>query len=146
LDTIELVQSPIRTLEGIEHFHRIKHCEFHYLPELREVKAIAGTGVMHVHLDHCKNVQDIEALGKAKSLRVLRVTNCGNLRSLHFISSLENLEELRFVGTNIVDGDMSPLFRLKKVGFFPKKHYNRTPEEVDSEIARAALRENNHKR
>ena len=43
---------------------------------------------------------------------------------------MPKLEDFRFVDTNVIDGDLSPLIRLKYAGFFDKKHYSHTREQI----------------
>jgi hypothetical protein len=48
--------------------------------------------------------------------------------------NLPNLLEFRFVDTNILDGDLTPLLEhptLRSVGFSNKRHYNYTSEKID---------------
>jgi hypothetical protein len=73
-------------------------------------------------------------VARMKTLRVLRLNECGEIPSLALLDELPALEEFRFVDTNIADGDLRPVLRLKRVGFLRKKHYSHTPEEVDAII------------
>jgi len=40
------------------------------------------------------------------------------------------LESFAFVGTKVLDGDMTPAIRLKYAGFDDKRHYSHTIDEV----------------
>lgn len=43
---------------------------------------------------------------------------------------MPNLEDFRFVGTEILDGNLSALMRLKFAGFLNKRHYSMTYEDL----------------
>jgi hypothetical protein len=66
---------------------------------------------------------------------VLRFNHCGETPNVKPIESMAALEEFCFVNTNVADGDLRPLLRLRSVGFLPKKHYSHTPEEINRLIA-----------
>jgi hypothetical protein len=59
------------------------------------------------------------------------MSSCGTLPSLAFINKCKKLEEFRFVNTKIADNDMTPLLRLKSVGFNNRRTYSHTNEEID---------------
>jgi len=51
---------------------------------------------------------------------------------------MPNLLDFRFVGTNVIDGDLQPLFEhpsLVSVGFLNKLHYNYDEKEVEAHFA-----------
>jgi hypothetical protein len=88
-------------------------------------------------LDGCKKVRDHAELGELIGLRKLILGDCGQLPSLQFIARLKDLEFLSFVGTKVLDGDLTPCLRhpnLKYVGFDNKKHYSHKLEEVRQAI------------
>ena len=59
---------------------------------------------------------------------MLSLNNCAEISSLKFIQKMKSLEDLRFVKTNVKDGDLSYCEGLKYVGFLPKRHYSHKPE------------------
>jgi hypothetical protein len=82
----------------------------------------------------CKKIKDFAVLAKCPRLRTLRVLNCGELESLRDLALFPQLEDFRFVKTKIRDGDMSPLLRLKRVGFLKNANYSHTPEQIQQAI------------
>ena len=84
----------------------------------------------------CGKLQEHAIMGQAKTLRILRLNRCGEVPNLGFLDGLPSLEEFRFVGTNVVDGDLSPLLRLRSVGFDRKRHYSHTPKQLDALLAK----------
>jgi len=76
-----------------------------------------------------------ENLLKLKKLKVLRLNECGPIQNLDFLKNFPNLEDFRFVNTNILDGNLKPILEhpsIKTVGFFNKGHYN--IKDVEMEI------------
>jgi protein phosphatase 1 regulatory subunit 7 len=106
---------------------------------LKKVEAIGGTWVETLHIETCSSIQDFAALAKCKSLRRLRYINCGVIGSLAPLRDFKALEEFRFVKTNVLDGDMTPLMSLKSIGFENKRHYSHTPEQIDAAIRGEAV-------
>jgi len=43
---------------------------------------------------------------------------------------MPNLEDFRFMSTDISDGDMTPTIRLKYAAFSNKKHFSHTLEQI----------------
>lgn len=70
-----------------------------------------------------------------KNLRVLCLNSCGNLENLHFLKQFPNLIDFRFVDTNVLDGDLSPILdhpTIRSVGFLNKRHYNIKDDKMDA--------------
>ncbi len=140
LDDLALTQSPIETLRGIGRFPNLGRLFLGVMSKLGSIADIAelADGRLEILECHgCRKMADHEAVRKVRSLRVLRFNNCGEIPNLGFLDDLPHLGEFRFVDTNIADGDLRPLLRLESVGFFKKKHYSHTPEEVDAIIGRS---------
>jgi hypothetical protein len=83
----------------------------------------------------CRKIADHDEVRRVPTLIELRFNDCGQIPNIQFLNDLPNLTGFRFVDTNVLDGDLTPCLRLDSVGFFGKKHYSHTPEEVDAIIA-----------
>lgn len=132
LRELSLVQSPLINLSGVECFEGLKKVELAYLTKLcslNNLHQIQGLEVLDCQ--KCRKLTNHEKVRALKNLKVLRFNDCGEIQDLDFINDIPNLKEFRFVNTNIVNGDLTPLIRLQRVGFFAKKHYSHTPEELD---------------
>ena len=131
LTELELNQGNVNSLSGIERFTALAKASFFYQKQLEFVEALSSTPVDTLHIEACKRIVDLPSLARCPMLRKLRYNNCGELPSLGFLSAFSHLQEFRFVNTNIVDGDLSPLLNLKTVGFLPKRHYSHRPEDFE---------------
>lgn len=126
LEDLEVVQSQIASLEGIERFRNLRRLALKYLPKLTTIAALAGAKARHLEtLDfgNCPRIQDHSAVSALSTLRVLRFHACGAIPTLSFTSELPRLEEFGFVGTRVEDGALEPLLRLRRVAFDDKRHY-----------------------
>lgn len=135
---LSLVQSPLISIKGVGRFSHLERLELSYLTKLESIAAIGElkNGRLEIlDCDVCRKMRDHEAVKEASSLRVVKFNDCGEIPSIDFLGKMPNLKEFRFVGTNITDGNLSSLLRLDSVGFFKKKHYSHTPEEVDAIIS-----------
>lgn len=130
LSFIKLIRGSIESLNGIERYESLDEAEFAYLSKLRKVAAIGSCKVKVIDFDRCRNIEDFNSLAECKNLKILRYTNCGKLPSLASLENFRKIEDFRFVETNILDGDMRPLFKLKSTGFIMKRHYSHTPKQI----------------
>lgn len=127
-----LVQPAISSLQGISRLQRIESVDLAYASKLRTLSELELLpSLQTLHCQKCSKLDDILEVSNLKNLRSLRLTDCGSIPSLGFLERMPHLEEFRFVNTNVLDGDLSPLLRLKWVGFLPKRHYSHTPQQID---------------
>lgn len=138
LEDLSIVQSPLTSIRGVGRFRKLKRLELSYLTKLESIAGIEELNDSRLEIlesEKCKKIGDHAAVRTVPSLRVVRFNDCGEIPSIDFLYGLPNLEDFRFVNTNVLDGDLRPLLRLKSAGFFKKKHYSHTPEEVDEILA-----------
>lgn len=135
LTRLELVQGNVERLEGIQRFPKLQSAEFSYMKDLKDISAVRKAGgLTDLRFATCKAVEDFSVTKSMPNLRTLRIIDCGKLPSIAFLNEIPRLEEFRFVKTRIVDGDLTPLLRLKRVGFLPTKGYSHTPEQIEAAI------------
>jgi len=132
LESLFISISNIESLLGIEALKKLKYIEFHYLRNLTRIEAIASLSntLEFLMFGSAKKIVDFESTKSLKKLRTLAFNNCGSIPSIKFIDEMPKLEDFRFVDTNVLDGGLSPLIRLKYAGFFDKKHYSHTREQI----------------
>lgn len=135
LRELEIVRAPIHSLAGLGRFKKLKHLKLYYLSKLESIAALDAYSVEDLEFEVCRKIKDHAHVAKLPKLRDLRLSDCGQVESLHFLDHMPNLKGITFVNTNVLDGDMTPCFRLDYAGFLNKKHYSHTSEEVDVIIA-----------
>ena len=124
LSNLELVQLPIQDLLGMKKLPSLMKCVIAYCSKLKDFRGLRFCRLLQdLELDHVKGVS-AEDLSCLPNLRKLILSSVGTLPSIKFIDSLPNLKFLSFVGTNILDGDLTPCFRLDYAGTLNKRHYN----------------------
>jgi len=133
LEELVMVQSPLTSIDGVERYRTLKRLELSYLTRLERIGAIAGlagSGLEELDCLKCKRITDHSAVRALSSLKILRFNGCGQMPDIRFLDDMSNLEDFRFVNTDVVNGDLRPCLRLKGVGFTRKKHFSHTPKEV----------------
>ena len=137
VEELDLIQCNLTTFTGIDNFPSLQVLEAERLPKLRDISALSSLAstLKVVRLKNCKNIVNHNAVTSLKHLQRLAFNGCGTLHSLTFLKELPALEEFAFVNTLVSDGDMRPLFGLRRVGFLDKKHYSHKYSEVAEKIA-----------
>lgn len=130
IEDIEINQGNLLSIEGIDRMPSLVMAKFYGLQDLQSVAACAGTKIKRLHIESSNKLVDVEQLGGCRELISLRLINCANLKSLQFITKFKCLEDFRFVGTFVEDGNMAPLLSMKSVGFVRVKGYSHTPSEI----------------
>jgi len=132
LESLYISTSNIESLSGIEAFKKLKSIEFHYFRNLTHIEAVTSLSdtLKFLTFGNAKKITDFESVTKLKNLKTLGFNYCGFIPSIKFINDMSNLEKFKFMGTDVVDGDLSPLKRLKYAAFVNKKHYSMTYEEL----------------
>lgn len=131
LRTLELVSSPINSLEGIEKYTLLENFGGYHLSRLISIAAIATlTELDTVILENCKKIEGFDALAANRKLTKIILTNCGKIPSIKFIKELETLSFFTFMGSDVLDGDMRPCIGLKYFAFNNRRHYSHTESEI----------------
>lgn len=139
LSYLELNWSNIQNFIGIGKLNKLKRLELHYCTKLESdigLSTLANT-LEHLHINQSKKFVPTGELFNLKNLRVLCLNSCGNLENLNFLSEFPHLIDFRFVNTNVIDGDLSPILKhpsIRSVGFMNKRHYNVSENSMDCSL------------
>lgn len=137
LKHLALTQCSIASLRGISKFRLLISLSVAYSSKLEDLDEIGMlTNLEVLDFQKCPRIKQYDVFRSLKNLRVLRVNSCGEISSLSFINEIPRLEEFRFVNTNVEDGNLTPLLRLDRVGFLPKKHYSHKPDQFKQKNSR----------
>lgn len=129
----------IRSFSGIGRLGKIKRLETHYCLKLESDVGLSeiGESLEWLHIKQSKKFSLGKELLALHNLRVLCLNTCSPLQDLEFLSLFPKLVDFRFVDTNVLSGDLTPILKhptLCSVGFLNKKHYNIRDTEVDEHL------------
>lgn len=131
LETFHFADSQIRSLRGLEAFPNLRHAELAYLPKLESLQEVESLRELEfLTFDTCRKLRDHAVVVALQKLKTLRFNECGPMATLSFLDSMPNLQEFRFVGTDVVDGDLHYLLRLASVAFTSKRHFSHKQRDV----------------
>ncbi|QES88764.1 leucine-rich repeat domain-containing protein [Rhizosphaericola mali] len=128
LKSLTITQSTVNSLNGLDSLKKMENLELNYCNKLLKLGHLEGCkyNLTQLLIDHCKNIENYEYVKLLNALKILAFNNCGSISSIQFIKEMSNLKDFRFVGTSVIDGDLTPCVGLEHVGFFDKKHYSHT--------------------
>lgn len=136
LRDLSIFKTRIVTLDGVEHFPKLKSLEIYSAPALKTIWSLKLLpNLEEIVLETCKKVEDYETLAELGSLKKIVLTECREIPSLAFVREMRGLRFISFVNTTVVDGDISPCQGLVYVGFDDKKHYNRKMRDFRNGVA-----------
>lgn len=130
---LELVQSPIKGLDGVGQFSGLLTLELSHCTKLVSLKALQELKSVPIHtlsINVCRKIRDHALCASLSSLETLHLNDCGTILDLKFVDELSKLRVFNFVDSALENGDLSPLFRLEFSGFFNKRGFSHTVDEV----------------
>jgi hypothetical protein len=138
---LELNLSNVHSFKGISKLGPIKRLELHYCTKLERDKGLSEikNHIEWLHINHSKKFSAVEDLFSLKKLKVLCLNNCAAIENLQFLKEFPELIDFRFVNTNVIDGDLTPLLEhpsLQNVGFLNKRHYNLKEKEAEEHFSK----------
>lgn len=132
LRCLKLSGGNLGSLDGIDGFaDSLRVLELAAFPRLSSLEGIElATSLEELWIEKCRRIHDLTLLANLMDLRMLDLSNMGEIDSLMPIQDLTQLEKVFFVeSTNILDGNLFPLAKLPKLGataFMERCHYSHT--------------------
>jgi protein phosphatase 1 regulatory subunit 7 len=125
LEELVLTQSMVTSLTGCFVFSKLVKLGLYYCSKLESIKEIkeCSQTLRQLSIESCKNIKDFNEVSTLKEIEKLSFINSGEVPSIKFIKQLPNLKFFVFMGTTVIDGDLSPCIGLEYVAFNEKKHY-----------------------
>lgn len=125
LTSLELVQSKIKSLNGIEKMKNLKCLTLFYSSQLLSIEKISVLNRLeYLEIRNCKKIENYNCLGELNELRKLSIYDCSTLNDLLFIDHLKKLDFIGLINTNVIDGNIEPLIKIKKHGYTNKRNFN----------------------
>ncbi|MFT3908301.1 MAG: hypothetical protein QM737_02660 [Ferruginibacter sp.] len=141
IENLELISSSIGSIDGIENLNCLQKIELHFCPKLTSLFALSLLKKLEVVIisnlnslnslnffnqleslncavvRDCKKINSSDELLHLKNLTYLGVHNAGALTSLKPIVNLKKIKRVTLGQTKILDGDVSPLLKLKSLAY-----------------------------
>lgn len=129
LEWLDLTQTGIVSLAGLETLADLRYCEIAYAPQLQSLAALSSGQIelRELSFQKAKKIASYEPIAALRRLRRIKISDCASMPDLKWTKGMDQLDFFSFVETNVEDGDLSPLLRLPKlryVGTSDKRHYN----------------------
>jgi hypothetical protein len=134
LESLAILNAPVKSLYGLRLLKRLRSLRLGNLKRLHSLAGIEGLAKLEeLEINTCRAIGSIEEVGFLSRLRKLQLNNDANIASLRPLDKLKGLELMLFYeSTNILDGDLSPLFRqknLSRISFQNRRHYSHHRED-----------------
>ena len=134
LETLAILNAPVENLRGLGNLKKLLSLR---LAGLKRLTSLAGieelSKLEELEIHTCRAIASIDGIEHLSRLKKLHLNNDGDITSLKPLEKLTALESVLFYeSTNIVDGDLLPLMRLKhlsRVSFQNRRHYSHQRED-----------------
>jgi len=138
LQHLTIVWSNVSSFQGLALQPVLKQIDLEYCAKLVSLEGLEITknSLLHLQINNSKKLKNHSFVCNFDKLEVLRLNSCGDIGNINFLNQMPNLKSFSFVDTNVIDGDLTPLFNLESVGFLNKRHYSHTDLEVDEIISK----------
>jgi|GEM_PF-1812845 len=119
LERIDLIQTTILSLSGLEQAAKLKVLEISHAGKLHSIQAIASVAATLERLvfDKCKNIEDVGVLRELGNVTELSLVDCGHISSVDFLEGMSRLHLFVALGTKIVSGDLTPVLNNKTIRY-----------------------------
>ncbi|MGA9213666.1 hypothetical protein [Kaistella sp.] len=135
IEELSILNSPLENLQGLSTLIDLKMLRLANLKNISSLKGIENLKQLEeLEIHRCKKINSITEILGLHKLKKLLLLDDGEIETLKGIEHLENLEMLMFYeSTNILDGDLFPITKLKKlknISFKNRKHYTHNREDL----------------
>lgn len=131
LTELNLCQSSIRSLDGIEKASCLRKLNLSYCRALENVTALTSIGetLTSLEIESCGKIKDFSCLNNLPNLENLVLFGANTLPDLSFLINMPNLKSFRFT-MNVLDGDVALCRNIPYVYCKNRKHYNLKDDEL----------------
>ncbi len=134
LEELSILNSPVENIHGLSSLERLKVLR---LANLKNLTSLNGIQKLHkleeLEIQRCKGISTISEVLQLNKLKRLLLIDLGDIASIKGIENLTELKDFLFYeSTNIIDGDLFPITKLKnliKISYRNRKHYTHKRED-----------------
>lgn len=126
LDTLQVVASSIRSLNGIGQSRNLKWLQLYHNPKLADISALEDvkSTLKYLSIENCAKIKDFSVIEKLEQLEALYLFGSNSLPDLNFLKRMKSLKTFGF-NVNILNGDLTPCLSLECAYCARvRKHYN----------------------
>ncbi len=132
---LDLCQSPIQTLAGLENAKFLSKLVISYCRQLEDISALASIqqSLTLLDIESCGKIKDFTVLNELHNLEHLRLYGSNTLPNLTFLKQMPKLRTFTFT-MNVTDGDLSLCMNVPYASCRNKKHYNLKDADLPKRI------------
>ncbi len=134
LEALRVYFTNAASFKGLERYSALRSLEMRYCPKIMDVCGLPADYISELEIENAPKLKGYKDLARLKHLKTLSVNECGDIESLEFLLMLTELEEFRFVGTKILDKDLSVLLShpsLKRVAGYDRRTYSHHIDDIN---------------
>lgn len=129
LEELDLCQTPLCSLKGLEQAKALQKLSLSYNRSLEDISALAELPLKTLEIEACGKIRDFSVLETLTELEELRLLGSNGIDDLGFLRKMPNLRELH-ITMNVLDGDLSWCEHIPYVRCKNRKHYNRKDSQL----------------
>ena len=136
LESINIIQSNIYSLNGIEKAKNIQDIACQYIRNLRDISSLVkiSASLKTLVIENCPKIEDFSCLFELTELEHLELYGKNKLPNLSFLTKMRKLKTFSF-SMEIEDGNLTPCLRIPYVYCKKgKKHYNLKDKDLPKNI------------
>ena len=116
LRTLKLTSKNIEALDGLDRLSSLRVLDLFECRNLGNLTGLEKAETLEeLSLSNCVNVFLFPSLSSLSRLGSVAFHECGDVASLNFLVGCTALKTLHFEGSNILDGDLSPVLELSNL-------------------------------
>lgn len=135
LEELDICQSPICSLDGLEQAKKLRQLGLSYNRKLEDISALSNVKdtLVTLEIEACGKIRDFSVLYELRNLENLRLIGSNILPNLNFIRNMPNIKSFIFM-MNTVDGNLSMCEQIPYVAIKNRKHYSHKDKEFSKQI------------
>lgn len=132
---LDICQSKLRSLHGIENAQKLKTMVLSYNRSLEDISALSALRdtLTVLSIESCGKVRDFSVLYDLHNLEHLNLNGSNELPNLEFLRGMPNLKTFVF-SMNVLDGDLTLCKTIPYASCNNKRHYNLKDKDLPKQL------------